>query len=96
MKFDKSPLTFEKQLQKIQNKYDIEINNKELALHYLKHCNYYKLRGYWLYFEQKKQKATGRPMEKSAGPGSAARAAGPTGQRAQTTPERGAQWADSP
>ena len=58
MKFDKSPLTFEKQLQKIQNKYDIEINNKELALHYLKHCNYYKLRGYWLYFEQKKQKAT--------------------------------------
>ena len=58
MKFNKSPLTFEKQLQEIQNKYNIQTNNEELALHYLKHYNYYKLRGYWLYYEQKNQKAT--------------------------------------
>jgi len=58
MKFTKPPLTLEKQLNHIEAQYNIDCKDKEKALFYLKHHNYYKLRGYWLYFEKKGIKAT--------------------------------------
>ncbi len=53
MKYTKPPLTLQEQLEHIQNFYNIHVNDKQKVLHYLKHCNYYKLRGYWLYYEKK-------------------------------------------
>ncbi|BCD59483.1 MULTISPECIES: Abi family protein [unclassified Nitratiruptor] len=58
MKFNKPSLTLQKQLNHIESFYNIQINDRKKALHYLKHCNYYKLRGYWLYYEKKGIKAT--------------------------------------
>jgi len=58
MKYNKPPLTLQEQLNHIKNQYNIDFKDKEKALFYLKHHNYYKLRGYWLYFEKKGIKAT--------------------------------------
>jgi len=58
MKYNKLPLTLPEQLNHIKNQYNIDCKDKEKALFYLKHHNYYKLRGYWLYFEKKGIKAT--------------------------------------
>ena len=58
MKYNKSPLTLQEQLNHIKEQYNIECKNDEIALFYLKHHNYYRLRGYWLYFEKKNIKAT--------------------------------------
>ncbi|SFV52066.1 Abortive infection bacteriophage resistance protein [hydrothermal vent metagenome] len=51
--FQKPPLTLQKQLQQLQERYQVKIKDTQKALLYLQHCNYYRLRGYWLYFEQK-------------------------------------------
>jgi abortive infection bacteriophage resistance protein len=57
-KYEKPPLTLQQQLNHIKYQYKIECQNDELVLFYLKHYNYYRLRGYWLYFEEKNIKAT--------------------------------------
>jgi abortive infection bacteriophage resistance protein len=57
MKYNKPPLTLQEQLNHIKTQYNIDCKNNETALFYLKHHNYYKLRGYWLYFEKKGIKA---------------------------------------
>jgi len=57
MKFTKPPLTIQEQLNHIQNQYKIKFQNEELAKNYLLHCNYYKLRGYWLFFEEIEKEA---------------------------------------
>jgi len=55
MKFAKSPLTLQEQINHIQNHYNIKCKDENLIKHYLLHCNYYKLRGYWLFFEEIKR-----------------------------------------
>ncbi len=51
MIFNKPPLTIQDQIEHLQNSYKIKCKDKDLLAHYLKHCNYYRLRGYWLFFE---------------------------------------------
>ena len=58
MKYNKPPLTLQEQLNHIKTYYNIDCKDNEKALFYLKHHNYYRLRGYWLYFEKKGIKAT--------------------------------------
>ncbi len=58
MKYNKPPLDLQSQLNHIKFQYNIECHDKNLALFYLKHHNYYRLRGYWLYFEIKGLKTT--------------------------------------
>ncbi len=57
MKFTKPPLTLQEQLNHISKHYKIKFKNEELAKNYLLHCNYYKLRGYWLFFEEIEKEA---------------------------------------
>lgn len=57
MKFTKPPLTLQEQLNHLKNQYKIKIQDEEVAKNYLLHCNYYKLRGYWLFFEEIKKEA---------------------------------------
>jgi len=57
-KYNKPPLTLQEQLNHIKEYYKIACKNDNLAFFYLKHHNYYRLRGYWLYFEKKGLKAT--------------------------------------
>ncbi len=58
MKYGKAPLNLQSQLDHIKIRYNIKCNDKKLALFYLEHHNYYRLRGYWLYFETKGLEAT--------------------------------------
>ena len=58
MKYNKLPLSLQEQLEHIKSHYKITPKNETLAIYYLKHHNYYRLRGYWLYFEKKNIKAT--------------------------------------
>ncbi|MEK6750168.1 MAG: Abi family protein [Pseudomonadota bacterium] len=50
MRFNKPPTTFEEQIDILVSR-GMSIPDREHALHYLKHLNYYRLRGYWLPFE---------------------------------------------
>jgi len=52
MKFAKSPLSLQEQILHIEKHYKIKCKNKSLIEKYLFHCNYYKVRGYWLFFEE--------------------------------------------
>jgi len=52
MRYDKSALTIEKQVFHLKNHYNIDCQDLELAKKYFLHTNYYKLRGYWLFFEE--------------------------------------------
>jgi len=58
MRYNKTPLNLQSQLNHIKNQYNIKFNDEHIAFFYLKHHNYYRLRGYWLYFEKKGLKAT--------------------------------------
>ena len=58
MRYNKTPLNLQSQLNHIKNQYNIKCNDEHIAFFYLKHHNYYRLRGYWLYFEKKGLKAT--------------------------------------
>jgi len=58
MKFNKPPLSLEEQLEHIETKYHLKVQNREEALIFLRHNNYYKIRGYWLYFEINRIEAT--------------------------------------
>jgi len=55
MKFTKPPLTLKDQINHIKNHYNLKCKNEKLIENYLLHCNYYKLRGYWLFFEEIKK-----------------------------------------
>lgn len=50
MKFNKAPKSFEKQLDLLIER-GMQVEDKEKALHYLTHLNYYRLEAYWLSFE---------------------------------------------
>ena len=67
--YNKPPLEIQQQLKHIKKSYNILCEDDEFALKYLQHHNYYRLRGYWLYFEQKHQKVSlqrwGDTVEKS-------------------------------
>lgn len=56
--YNKPPLSHTEQLNHIKSQYGIIIDDEEKAIFYLKHHNYYRLRGYWLYFEINSKKAT--------------------------------------
>ena len=58
MKYNQSPLDLQEQLNHINIHYKINSDDRDKALFYLKHHNYYRLRGYWLYFEKKGLSAT--------------------------------------
>lgn len=47
MHFTKPPKTFQEQLDLLETR-GMVIADHENAIHYLKHLNYYRLRGYWL------------------------------------------------
>ena len=51
MKYNKPPLTIEQQLEQLAAR-GLAIPDKARAAHYLAHLNYYRLRAYWLPFEQ--------------------------------------------
>ena len=51
MKFTKPPLSIDQQISLLQQR-GMAIPNLVRATHYLKHINYYRLRAYWLPFEQ--------------------------------------------
>lgn len=51
MKFDKPPLSFEQQLDRLIDR-GLHVDDREHALHVLQHVNYYRLAGYLLPFEQ--------------------------------------------
>lgn len=51
MKFTKPPLTIEQQVEQLAAR-GLAIPDKARAAHYLAHLNYYRLRAYWLPFEQ--------------------------------------------
>lgn len=50
MRFDKPPLSFDQQLDRMIER-GIRCDDRERALHYLAHLNYYRLAAYWLPFE---------------------------------------------
>ncbi len=50
MHFSKSPKTIQEQLNLLETR-GMTITDRENAMHYLKHLNYYRLRGYWLPLE---------------------------------------------
>lgn len=50
MQFDKLPKTFEEQLDLLIER-GMQVGDREKALHYLSHINYYRLAAYWLPFE---------------------------------------------
>lgn len=50
MQFTKTPKTFQEQLALLESR-DMVIADHDSAIHYLKHLNYYRLRGYWLPLE---------------------------------------------
>ena len=52
MTFTKKSLTILEQIDSTKSKYNINITDEKLAHHYFSHCNYYKLRGYWLFYEE--------------------------------------------
>ena len=52
MKFTKPPLSIEQQIRLLQSR-GMTINNPDRAARYLAHINYYRLRAYWLPFEEK-------------------------------------------
>ncbi len=54
--FSKPPLTIEQQINKLQKDYKIIIDDIELATQYLSHNSYYRLRGYWYFYEKIEQK----------------------------------------
>ncbi len=58
MKYDKSPLDTNQQISHLENSYNIKCSNLKLAKKSLLHINYYKLRGYWLFYEDINQRAT--------------------------------------
>ncbi len=51
MKFNKPPQSFEEQLD-LLIKRGLIVDDRDEALHYLKHLNYYRLIAYWLPFEK--------------------------------------------
>lgn len=51
MQFTKPPLSFETQVQLLIDR-GMVIPDRERARYYLEHVNYYRLRGYWLPYEQ--------------------------------------------
>ena len=55
MKFIKPPLNLQQQVNHIKVNYNIKCKDENLIKKYLLHCNYYKLRGYWLFFEEIKK-----------------------------------------
>ena len=50
MKFNKSPFTISQQISHIKTKF--KCHNSDKLEKYLLHYNYYRLRGYWLFFEE--------------------------------------------
>lgn len=52
MKFTKPPLSIEQQVHLLQSR-GMTIDNPDRAARYLAHINYYRLRAYWLPFEEK-------------------------------------------
>ena len=56
MKYNKSSLTIQEQISHIKNHYKIECQNQNLLKQSFTHINYYKLRGYWLFFEDIEKK----------------------------------------
>ncbi|MHB9096236.1 MAG: Abi family protein [Syntrophales bacterium] len=52
MKFTKPPLSIEQQIRLLQSR-GMTVANPERAARYLAHINYYRLRAYWLPFEEK-------------------------------------------
>lgn len=50
--FNKPPLTIDQQIEKLKRDYNIIIDNFELASQYLNHNSYYRLRGYWYFYEK--------------------------------------------
>ena len=52
IKYDKRPKTFEEQLALLKERGMI-VDDDAPALHALSHCNYYRLRGYWIPFEER-------------------------------------------
>ncbi|MEI7589790.1 MAG: Abi family protein [Deltaproteobacteria bacterium] len=52
MEFTKPPLLFEQQIELLRSR-GMDIGDKERARRYLSHINYYRLRAYWLPFEEK-------------------------------------------
>ena len=54
--FNKPPLSIKEQINKLQKDYKIIINDFELAYQYLSHNSYYRLRGYWYFYEKVEQK----------------------------------------
>lgn len=51
MRFDKSPKTFNEQVELLQSR-GMEVEDTARARRYLSHLNYYRLAAYWLPFEQ--------------------------------------------
>jgi abortive infection bacteriophage resistance protein len=51
MKYTKPPLSIERQISLLQSR-GMTIDNPARATRYLQHINYYRLRGYWLPFEE--------------------------------------------
>ena len=51
MRYNKRPLSIQEQLELLQQR-GLNIQNRELAAHFLEHIGYYRLSAYWLPFEQ--------------------------------------------
>ena len=52
MKFNKTPLNIENQIEILKDKYKINCKDENILSYYLVHCNYYKLSGYKIFFEK--------------------------------------------
>jgi len=50
--FSKPPLNIEQQIEKLKKDYNIIIDDIKLASQYLHHNSYYRLRGYWYFYEK--------------------------------------------
>ena len=55
MNYTKPPLDIESQILHIEAHYTIKCKDRDLLKNDLLHTNYYKLRGYWLFYEEIKQ-----------------------------------------
>lgn len=51
MRFDKPPFTYEQQLDQLIQR-GMQCTDRNKALHYLAHLNYYRLAAYWRPFEK--------------------------------------------
>ena len=50
MRYNKRPLSIQEQLELLQQR-GLNIQDRELAAHFLEHIGYYRLSAYWLPFE---------------------------------------------